>query len=46
MKDDKLVIRLEKSVKMQLQKLAENEGRTLSNYVQHIIMQKVKTTDK
>lgn len=42
MKDDKLVIRLEKAIKLQLQKLAESEGRTLSNYVQHMITEKVK----
>ncbi len=46
MKDEKLVIRVEKAVKVQLQKLAELEGRTLSNYVNMMLLEKIKTTKK
>lgn len=42
MKDDKIVIRIEKAIKTELQKLADSEGRSLSNYLNMMLLEKVK----
>lgn len=42
MKDEVLVIRLEKEVKALLKVLADNEGRSLSNYVHKLLTDKAK----
>ena len=46
MKDDKIVIRVEKAVKDQLQVLANMDGRTLSNFINQMLQEKVKTAPK
>ena len=46
MKTERIYIRITPELKAQLQALAESENRTVSNYIENLILQEISKTTK